>query len=55
MDGAREALKPLALREVPHDGVSAGEIDRIEIRRVDLVRPGRGRQQSEDGLQEDGL
>lgn len=44
MNGAGDALPPLAVRKIPHDGVTIGEINGVEYRRVDFVRPCGGRQ-----------
>lgn len=44
VDVSREPLKSGIVGKVPHDGVPAREIDRIEIRRIDLIGACRRRQ-----------
>ncbi len=38
--GAGDVLQALAIGKIPHDGMSAGKIDRVVIGRIDLVGPG---------------
>ena len=50
VDLAREPLQPRIVRVVPHHRMAAGEVDRIEIGRIDLVGARGGGQQRLIGL-----